>query len=116
MLPPGIIVVCRRPGLIRGGLRNGVCDRYDAGTLAPAQLAELVAEPEITVVLGSVITAEDIAQLYAEDAEKAPDLPGDTADQVAEEDVDTSEQAAEVSAETAADKPKRARKPKPQDA
>ena len=60
-----IVVSCRRPGLIRAGRPNPGVAVYAPGDFTEEQLAELVAEPEITVVVGEVLTLETIPAMFA---------------------------------------------------
>ena len=60
-----IHVVCHRPGLIRGGHRNPPHAVHDIGFHTPEQLRELIAEPEITVISGDLLTEADIAAIEA---------------------------------------------------
>ena len=58
-----LVVTCTRPGLIRGGVRHPRAASYADGHFSPEQLAELLAEPEIVVVRGEVVTMEELLAL-----------------------------------------------------
>jgi hypothetical protein len=64
-------VFCARPGLIRGGRSNPRHAAHDVGTHSPGELRALLAEPEIVVVVGEVLTEAHIAAIEAE-GKKAP--------------------------------------------
>lgn len=69
---PQIHVFCHRPGMNRGGRSNPRHAAYDFGVHTPAQLRELLAEPEVTVLVGDALTEADIAAMELEaDVKKA---------------------------------------------
>jgi hypothetical protein len=55
-------VFCSRPGMHRGGRPNPRHAEYDPGEHTPAQLRELVEDPETTVVIGDLVTEDYIAE------------------------------------------------------
>lgn len=57
-----IIIVCRRPGMIRGGSAHGPVATYARSAFTHAQLADIVGEPEMTVVVGEVVSLERLAE------------------------------------------------------
>jgi hypothetical protein len=65
---PQIHVLCHRPGMNRGGRANPRHAAYDFGVHTPAQLRELLAEPEVTVLVGDVLTEALVAAAEAEAA------------------------------------------------
>lgn len=67
--PDLLHVICHRPGLIRGGRSNPASASYEPGAFTAAQLAELAAEPEITLLLGHTPDEEDLAALAKPDEE-----------------------------------------------
>ena len=58
-----LVVTCTRPGLIRGGVRHPRAASYEDGHFTAEQLAELLAEPEIVIVRGDVLTSADLLGL-----------------------------------------------------
>lgn len=60
---PQIHVLCHRPGMNRGGRANPRHAAYDFGVHTPAQLRELLAEPEVTVLVGDVLTEDYVAAI-----------------------------------------------------
>ena len=66
---PALIVVCHRPGLIRGGRSHPPVASYAPEDFTPEQFGELVAEPEIILVMGELVTEENISAVLA----SAPD-------------------------------------------
>lgn len=61
-----IHVVCHRPGLHRGGRSNPAHAVYDIGEHTPAQLRELLGEPEVRVVIGHALTEPHIVKMEQE--------------------------------------------------
>lgn len=57
-----LVVVCRRPGLIRAGIRHPAVAEYPAADFSAEQLAEMLAEPELTLVIGRLMTEADITR------------------------------------------------------
>ncbi len=68
--PPCLIVLCARPGLIRGGHAHPAMTSHAPGAFTEAQLREMLAEPAIRIAFGSQILAEDIPALLAAEAEQ----------------------------------------------
>nr|WP_294547671.1 hypothetical protein [uncultured Rhodopila sp.] len=62
---PRLVIACARPGLIRGGVRHPKVAEHLIGAFSPDQLRELLAEPEIAVVVGRPLTLDDVATLEA---------------------------------------------------
>ena len=59
-----LTIVCHREGgMIRGGVRHGRVAEHMVTRFTPDQLRELIAEPNITVVVGRPLTSVDIAQI-----------------------------------------------------
>lgn len=58
-------VFCRRPGLIRGGRPHSAHTSYGPGIFTRDQLAEMEAEPEITLIVGRVAAKQDLAAFAA---------------------------------------------------
>lgn len=56
----------------RGGRANPRHAAYDMGEHSPDQLRELLAEPEMTVVIGDALTEDHIAEIEARSAPKKP--------------------------------------------
>lgn len=69
--PDTLHVFCRRPGLIRGGRSNPASASYELGVFTAAQLAELCAEPEITLLVGHAPDEAELAALAKEEPEVA---------------------------------------------
>ena len=55
-----LVIVCNRPGLIRGGVRHPQAEIHDLGRFSPAQLRDMLAEPELTLVVGTRLTLSDV--------------------------------------------------------
>ena len=58
-----LIIVNRRPGMIRGGRQHPAVAAYTAEQaldLTPDQLADIAGEPEMTVVVGEIVTREGV--------------------------------------------------------
>ena len=78
---PRLVVACARPGLIRGGVRHPKLAEHLIGAFTPDQLRELLAEPEIAIVVGRPLTLDDVAVLEAgrplvvHEAAPAPSTP-----------------------------------------
>jgi hypothetical protein len=68
---PQIHVICHRPGMFRGGRSNPPHAAYEPGDHTPAQLRELLAEPQTTVIHGDLLTEDMIAALEAHQANAA---------------------------------------------
>jgi hypothetical protein len=66
-----IIIVNRRPGLIRAGVRHPPVAVHATLDFTVEQLRELCDEPELTVVVGDLLTAGMIAELAEADGEAA---------------------------------------------
>lgn len=68
---PQLVVVCRRPGLIRAGRswRSYSCHSLD--DFSVEELTELAEEPEIILVVGTLMTVDNVAELKAQVAELA---------------------------------------------
>lgn len=67
-----LTIVCHREGgMIRGGVRHGRVAEHLVGRFTPDQLRELIAEPNITVVVGRPLTSVDIARIEEERAAEA---------------------------------------------
>lgn len=67
-------VICARPGMIRGGRANPLHAAYENGEFTPAQLRDLVGDPNITVIAGGeVLTTDavDAAEASAGEADGA---------------------------------------------
>ena len=60
-----ITVICTAPGMIRGGRKNPAIAHYALGDYTAAELAEVVADPNFYVVLGTQLDAEGVAALFA---------------------------------------------------
>jgi hypothetical protein len=74
-----LIIVNRRPGMIRGGRSHPPVASYSAAeavaAFSPEQLADIAGEPEMTVVVGEEVAVEQAAEVTAllqADADKAP--------------------------------------------
>ena len=65
-----VIVLCRRPGMFRAGVHHPAVAAHARGSFTKEQLLELIAEPEITLVIGVVVTAEAVSALLEEPADK----------------------------------------------
>ena len=63
-----ITVICTAPGMIRGGRRNPAIAHYTTGEFSRDELAEVVADPNFYVVLGTQLDADGIAALWASPA------------------------------------------------
>jgi hypothetical protein len=61
-----LIVLCHRPGLIRGGKSNPAYAERDLSGYTREQLRELLDEPEIVVVQGTRLTADMLDRLKPE--------------------------------------------------
>ena len=59
---PKLHVICHRPGMHRGGRTNPKHAAYDLGDHSPEELAALRAEPEITLIVGDLLTDEHAAE------------------------------------------------------
>ena len=59
------IIVNRRPGLIRGGKAHPAVAAHTLDGFSPEQWADIVGEPAITVVAGSVVTPTDLHGIFA---------------------------------------------------
>jgi hypothetical protein len=66
-----IVILCRRPGMIRAGVSHPGVAVHAPGAFTADQMLELIAEPEITVVIGEVLSAEGVAALFAKPAADA---------------------------------------------
>lgn len=62
---PMLSIACSRPGLIRGGVRHPRQEMHLLGRFTPDQLREMLAEPELSLVIGRPLTAADIAAIEA---------------------------------------------------
>jgi hypothetical protein len=58
-----ITVVCHRPGLIRAGKRHPKVESYLVTQFTADQLREMLAEPELTIVVGHPLTTADIGAI-----------------------------------------------------
>ena len=68
-----LIIVNRRPGMIRGGKAHPAVAEHLTGAFSHAQWADIVGEPELTVVAGAVVTHATLADhVPAPDAAKKP--------------------------------------------
>lgn len=67
-------IACTRPGLIRGGVAHPRHASYPLAHFTEAQLAEMLAEPELVLVLGARVTREMIP-LVGSDATAAEEPP-----------------------------------------
>ena len=68
-LPAGaglIHVFCARPGLRRAGVEHPTHTAHKRGAFTAEQLAEMVADPLLTVVVGDQVTAESLLPPPAE--------------------------------------------------
>lgn len=50
-------IVCHRPGLRRGGVTHPAHQAHAADAFTAEQLAELLAEPELTLILGELFAS-----------------------------------------------------------
>lgn len=66
-----LVIVSNRPGLIRGGVRHPQAAEYAPGTFTPDQLREMLAEPELTLAVGRLLTQADIDALDGGEAAAA---------------------------------------------
>jgi hypothetical protein len=66
-------IVCLRPGgMNRGGLRHDRHQVHQLGSFTPVQLREMLAEPELALILGGdALTEAHVAGLEAPPAKKA---------------------------------------------
>lgn len=65
-----LTIVCVRPGgMIRAGRRHGRAEEHLVSDFTADQLRELIAEPDISVIVGRPLTPVDIARL--EDEQRA---------------------------------------------
>lgn len=55
-----LIIVNRRPGMIRGGKAHPAVAEHLTGAFSHAQWADIVGEPEMTVVAGHVVTKDTL--------------------------------------------------------
>ena len=55
---PKVHVFCSRPGMFRGGRKNPRHAAYAPDVHTPAELRDLLADPEVTVVIGDELTAD----------------------------------------------------------
>lgn len=70
------IVCLREGGMIRGGIRHGRLAVHHAGDLSLEQLREMLAEPELAVIVGRPLTEDDIDAMEKDRrAAKAPAAP-----------------------------------------
>lgn len=58
-------VICHRPGMHRGGRANPPHAAHDHGVHSPEQLRELLAEPQITVIVGEKLTEAHVVAIEA---------------------------------------------------
>ena len=65
-----IIIVNRRPGMIRGGHQHPAVAAHASDAFAPEQWADIVREPEMTVVAGIIITHATLADHLPQTAKK----------------------------------------------
>jgi hypothetical protein len=64
-----LIIVSRRPGMIRGGRQHPPVAVYSAEQaldFTPHQLADIAAEPEMTMVVGEVVAPDGIEAMVAD--------------------------------------------------
>ena len=70
-----LIIACHRPGMIRGGRPHPPVQSYTAAeavaAFTPEQLADIVGEPEIVVVIGERVAIEQIDAAAAAMADAA---------------------------------------------
>ena len=59
------IIVNRRPGLIRGGVAHPANASHTLDAFSQEQWADIVAEPAITVVAGSLVTPATLESHFA---------------------------------------------------
>ena len=55
-------IVCHRPGLRRGGVTHPAHRAHAADAFTAEQLAELLAEPELTLILGEMVASAEAVQ------------------------------------------------------
>lgn len=65
------MITCTRPGLIRGGVRHPKSAQHKLEAFTPAQLREMLAEPELHLTLGRPLLAGDVDAIEAS-AKAAP--------------------------------------------
>lgn len=59
------IIINRRPGLIRGGVAHKAVASHTLDGFSQDQWADILREPAITVVAGSLVTPETLAGQFA---------------------------------------------------
>lgn len=69
-IEPSVVIVSRRPGIIRGGMRHPAVAAHAPGAFTPEQLVDIVGEPEITVVVGAIVTNELLLRAAGEIAQQ----------------------------------------------
>jgi hypothetical protein len=70
-----LVIACSRPGLIRGGVRHPKLASYPLGHFAEAALREMLAEPELALVLGTEVTVDMLPSVAAPAATPPADTP-----------------------------------------
>ena len=64
-----LIIVNRRPGMIRGGRSHAAVATYTGQEASAAftqeQLADIAGEPEMIMVAGEIVTAERVEEIFA---------------------------------------------------
>lgn len=52
-------IVCHAPGMIRGGMRHPPHAVHALDAFAPEDLAEMIADPSMTLIVGDVVETVD---------------------------------------------------------
>ena len=69
---PQLHITCSRPGgIIRGGIRHEPHAAHDVAAFTPVQLREMLAEPELSLVIGEKFTAAHVDAIEVKPAAKA---------------------------------------------
>ena len=57
---PRLVITCHRPGLHRGGIQHLAVATHPIGAFTHEQLVEMINEPELTLVLGHLVTPQHL--------------------------------------------------------
>ncbi|MGH2861664.1 MAG: hypothetical protein ACRDLT_09195 [Solirubrobacteraceae bacterium] len=58
-----IVIVSSVPGRIRGGMAHPAAAEHAIGSIAREALQEIAADPRLTVVVGDLVTADNLGAL-----------------------------------------------------